>query len=116
MGGARYYSHAPIHSIIVLPSRIDLISSSRVESPFDSLETLQLLAANLPSIPASLTEIPVHLEVASDSSTDIPEELYYLSAGVWSLDSRLAPPACAIPSLSTISPGQNTSKLYSQTL
>ena len=82
-----------------------MISSSRVAFPFDSLETLKLLAVSLPSIPSSFTDIPIHLEVNSDSGTD---ELYF-AASVWSLNSTLAPPACAVPSLSTISPGHNDS-------
>lgn len=101
----------------VLPGRVDLISSSVVGFPFGSLETLQLVVGSLPSIPSSLTQVPIHLDLEhSDDSTDndegnstSPRELY-LTASVWPLDSSLAPPACAFPTLSTIYPGDNTSE------
>lgn len=99
----------------MLPGRIDLISSSDVQFPFGSLETLQVLAGNLLSIPSSFTEVPIHLDLASednsDSNTTAGAREFYFTASVWSLDSSLAPPACVLPSLSTVYPGQNASKL-----
>lgn len=107
MGGAHHIRYNTCYT--ALPGRVDLISSSVVGFLFGSLETLQLFSGNLPSIPSSFTEVPVHLEVGSDTNTD--RELYF-TASVWSLDSSLAPPACALPSLNTIYPGHNTSKFY----
>lgn len=111
------FRSATFNTHTVLPGRVDLIASSVVGFPFGSLETLQLVAGSLPSIPSSLTRVPIHLDLEhSDDSTDSdggnstsPREIY-LTASVWSLESSLAPPACAFPSLSTIYPGDNTSK------
>ena len=96
-------------SLAVLPGRVDLISSSVVGFPFGSLESLQVVAGNLLSIPSSFTEVPIHLDVDSDASTAAREQLY-ITASVWPLESSLAPPGRASPSLGTIYPGDNTSK------
>lgn len=113
MGGARIKSSFLFLYYAVLPGRIDLISLGVVRFPFDSLETLRLLAGNLPAIPSSFTEVPLHLDLeidpGSESGNTSSRELY-LALSVWPLDSSLAPPACALPSLSTVYPGQNASR------
>ena len=90
--------------LAALPQRIDLIASSEVRFPFDSLELLRPLAG-LAAIPASLTSATVHLQLEAG------ERDVYFSVGVWSLNDSLASAGCVQPGLDLLAPAQDIGRL-----
>ena len=97
MGGARKVNF--VH-YAAFSQRVNLISSSVVNFPFNSLELLQFVSGSA-TIPASITNATLHLLLESG------ENEVFFSIGLWSLNDSLASAGCVEPGLDTIAPGQD---------